>query len=303
MKIKLTIDMFSGRENPTLVLDGADAKKIIDQIQPKASFAAMTAQDKQEPARLGYRGVKVEQLENISAALPSLIHVTPDRLTSGMLLAATNDSEFEKNIFDHLDHFTHIEDMQAFRKVLKEQIDLFRSERQSFVAAPVSSIAVPTVNPCSCAQPADIAYWNTTAGVVGTNNCYNYATDYRTNTFAQPGKATGQQYTNLSACNVPAGQRSAKMGAISDGLIDTPNANNVCPGTGHLVALVIWPNTDYHWYRKNNDGYWSHKPGGTPATIYDNAGHLITDPRTANRGGYTQFCTFMQVIDGHFRIN
>ena len=53
---------------------------------------------------------------------------------------------------------------------------------------------------------------------------------------------------------------------------------------------------------KGKDGKWSHKPGGTKATLLDNAGHFILDPRTANRGMYTQFCTFMQVLHGHIKI-
>ncbi len=66
--------------------------------------------------------------------------------------------------------------------------------------------------------------------------------------------------------------------------------------------LVIWPGVDFHWYRKGRNGYWSHKPGGTPATNIDNSGHFIPDPRTADRGGYTDFCTFMVVMHGHIKL-
>ena len=40
---------------------------------------------------------------------------------------------------------------------------------------------------------------------------------------------------------------------------------------------------DYHWYRQNPDGTWSHKPGNTPVTNLDYAETLIYDPNTANR--------------------
>ena len=39
---------------------------------------------------------------------------------------------------------------------------------------------------------------------------------------------------------------------------------------------------DYHWYRLDDDGKWSHKPGGTRVTQADNAGRYIKDPRKAN---------------------
>jgi len=78
--------------------------------------------------------------------------------------------------------------------------------------------------------------------------------------------------------------------------------DNKCPKEGHLAALVIWPDVDFHWYRKGRNGYWSHKPGGTAVTNLDNSNVTIPDPRTADRGGYTHFCTFMVVMHGHIKI-
>jgi hypothetical protein len=83
---------------------------------------------------------------------------------------------------------------------------------------------------------------------------------------------------------------------------ERPGANNKCPKEGHLVALVIVPGWDFHWYRNGRNGYWTHKPGGTPVTNVDNSGVLIRDPRTANRGPYSDFCTFMVVMHGHIEI-
>lgn len=54
------------------------------------------------------------------------------------------------------------------------------------------------------------------------------------------------------------------------------------PGT-YKVALVIAPGQDYHWYRQNPDGTWSHKPGEQPITNLDASGNLIYDPEIANR--------------------
>jgi hypothetical protein len=102
-------------------------------------------------------------------------------------------------------------------------------------------------------------------------------------------------YTQLTCASV-------RPAAVADGLIARPSANNRCPGEGHLVALVIAPGIDFHWYRKGRNGYWSHKPGSTPVINLDNSNHLIPDPRTADRGMYTQFCTFMVVMHGHIKI-
>jgi len=47
---------------------------------------------------------------------------------------------------------------------------------------------------------------------------------------------------------------------------------------------------------------WSHKPGGTAVTNVDNQGHAIVDPRAADRGPYTEFCTFMIVMHGPVKL-
>ena len=65
---------------------------------------------------------------------------------------------------------------------------------------------------------------------------------------------------------------SVKPAAVKDELIDSPTADNKCPKEGHLVALVIAPGWDFHWYRKGRNKYWSHKPGSTAVTNIDNSG-------------------------------
>jgi len=147
---------------------------------------------------------------------------------------------------------------------------------------------------CRCAPLYEPAWWNNDPNRLSCNNCYNYATNYRTDNFAQPGMASGVTHNTTCPTVIPA--------AVADGLINSPAANDRCPKEGHLVALVMGPGWDYHWYRKGRNGYWTHKPGGTPVTNVDNNGNLITDPRTAARDGYTQFCTFMVVMHGHIKL-
>jgi len=37
-------------------------------------------------------------------------------------------------------------------------------------------------------------------------------------------------------------------------------------------GLVVAPGYDYHWYRKQLEGFWGHKPGGTAARNYETTG-------------------------------
>lgn len=60
-----------------------------------------------------------------------------------------------------------------------------------------------------------------------------------------------------------------------------------CPEGYYKIALVFDDNgigSDYHFYRQNADGTWSHKLGrdGVP-TILDSDGHIIYDPETCSR--------------------
>jgi hypothetical protein len=74
---------------------------------------------------------------------------------------------------------------------------------------------------------------------------------------------------------------------------------DVCPAGTYKVALVVgvYPNgaPDYHWYRQDADGLWSHKPGITEVSRTDKSGKFIIDPMTADRGYYTQFLGYYAV--------
>lgn len=127
--------------------------------------------------------------------------------------------------------------------------------------------------------------WNGGAAVI-SNNCYNYANNKRTNTFAQPGTASGQTAVGMSCAVVHAA-------AVRDGL--EPITDPYDPSYKTVVALVVAPGEDFHWYRRDRFGTWSHKPGQTPATHLDNSGSQIYDPEYADRGNYTDFCGYFRV--------
>lgn len=139
----------------------------------------------------------------------------------------------------------------------------------------------------ACSIPSyQPTFWNDGGTVQRKNNCYNYSNNKRTDTFAQPGKAAG---ITLSWGDMRCDRVHAA--AVADGLLPA-TANEKCPCSKDKLALVVDPETDYHWYRTDSDGRWSHKPGRTQATNQDNGGDLIGNPETAKRGGYTEFCGY-----------
>ena len=139
--------------------------------------------------------------------------------------------------------------------------------------------------------------WNSNPAVQSSNNCYNYVNDIMTNTFAQPGRANGYMSPSTTGPNL-------QYGSELDGLVRIEAPSNVCLPTpnGNLAALVIWPEVDYHFYRLDNDGFFSHKPGQTAARNVDNSGQMIRDPRTADRGPYTVFHCFLETNSNNVNI-
>jgi len=129
--------------------------------------------------------------------------------------------------------------------------------------------------------PYNPGFWNTPA-VQPHNNCYNYAMNFRSNTFAQPGRISGHPNGVMQCANVAAA-------ANWDGCHAT------CSGSNKNVALVIWPGQDYHWYRLHSNGFWGHKPGATAARNYDSLNRVIggaLNPQNCARCPYTIFCGY-----------
>ncbi len=287
-KLRITIDIFSGRENPVIEFHGKKLEELSERLSPIRKFQTKELGLPPVPT-LGYRGLVVEQVGMPVKELPGAFRVVSGTAFGREMSYAIADEAFEDFVCGSVPKDLPIDDFRKEIVRLKELIEFWNKWRWG------DGIVWPRQDKCKCAPIYEPDWWNVSTRQP-YNNCYNYATNYRTNTFAQPGRASGALYNALN-CN------EVKAGAVADALIDSPYADNKCPDEGHLVALVIWPGVDYHWYRKGKDGCWSHKPGQTAVTNLDNSGNTIADPRNADRGGYTDFCTFMVVKHGHIKIS
>ncbi|MCB1542050.1 MAG: hypothetical protein KDJ25_14785 [Rhodoblastus sp.] len=274
MTTLITLDVFSGRQNPTWVLSDKqdtqlrnrlDSLNAVTDRRPSGAFGG-----------LGYRGFK------ISTHDPSHGTTTIGRVHEAIFdrgISTSNlidNTEVEKFLLETMP--------DAERALIESHLSERLPEKSQFNAA----TAAVTCPKCVAADaPAyNPAPWNAPS-TQPFNNCYNYANDHATNTFAQPGRAHGAMTTTMDCAHV-------QPAAVADGLAAAANfAAPLKNGAGWYVALVIWPGADYHWYRQDSGGCWSHKPGQTAARDVDNAGNKITDPRTCNRGPYTVFCSYM----------
>ena len=283
--LKVTVDMFSGRENPSrLIEDEKEAKKLLDEIAEDRF--AMAAVD-EGPNHLGYRGLIVETLSDNYATkfgLPSQFRVGHSSNVKGL--------EIARRILDATPELRS--DKDKLHGMLMQQIERLGSgdgDDTVTDGGPQDAAPADTVARGAAAVTCQIelgvfnpGFWNDPAFIT-RNNCYNDASNRRTNTFAQPGRATGHQATVMACSNVSAG-------ALSDGLHKRFDCFPDSEKPRWLMALVVAPGYDYHWYRKQKEGFWGHKPGGTAARNTDNNGAVIMNPETCARGPYTNFCGY-----------
>ena len=101
--------------------------------------------------------------------------------------------------------------------------------------------ACPTAKRKRHAPPYNPAFRNGNANTRLNNNCYNYANDRITNTFAQPGRGGRQIFNQLNGASV-------RDASIRDGLrVLNPHPGPAAPvpgapaGPQHLVALFVEP--------------------------------------------------------------
>jgi len=290
MTTLVTLHVFSGRPDPVVQLTDQQERELNERL---ASPRTLTLQLPSGVfGGLGYRGFSVTRgADQPSAAFRTMVH--EGILEHGPALPNQID---DTGLETWLAGIVGVHLPQSVREHVTSTLAVARAP--GLFQFPLTSALVRACPPCHAADAPTYnpAMWNTPA-VQPHNNCYNYANDHITNTFAQPGRATGHQVGFPPTC------QTAQAGASSDGLHSVPNFTTPLPkGGGWYVALVIWPGNDYHWYRQDIVGCWSHKPGQTPARNVDNSGHHISDPKTCDRGPYTDFCTYM-VTNRHVNIN
>lgn len=147
-------------------------------------------------------------------------------------------------------------------------------------------------------------------------NCYSYAVNSQINptynnlSFMQPGETYGYELTEADFLTpsrmASAIEKDAKK--LGFGFIPVEK-NERCSLGMYKVALVIDNQYkygdkykyDYHWYRQNSDGTWSHKPGKNPVTNLDASKNIIMDPLECDRNvedglNYNYFVGYYAII-------
>lgn len=300
--LMITVDVFSGRPDPSWVMtDEAEARSLLRELAKERPLLAAAASE--QSGGLGLRGVRIEALSDeldkdfggaaagylaLGAQATGRARELGERLIASMSSGAQAqdagggtmplDASLQEFLTAQLDVGSRTSTTDATGAVgLVGSEPLIEAEAAA--AAVSCTIELGAFNP---------GFWNNNATIRSRNNCYNYASNKRTDTFAQPGKGCGHQYAAITCPEVT-------RAALCDGLHRRYNCFPDAEKPRYLVAMVVAPGPgfiDFHWYRKHKEGFWGHKPGGTAARNIDNSNRVIMDPATCDRGPYTQFCGY-----------
>jgi len=280
--------VYSGRENPSFTLSGQKLEEF-NQIINKNNL-----EKKVVKRELGYRGLIIYDnegnLENIIQGVPEAEDFILDEF----------ENEIPRTVCNHIKEKI-VETKKNQSPWAGYQSDILKNATDEDYASGVvcnyppirGPQTRPEYNPkidgCGCFE-----------SMATKNNCYNYATDIVTNTFAQPGKAKGKKFRDFTCKEMIAGARAdglKYLGRFFPSMkIHSTNLN--------LLALVIWPETDFHWYRLDINKFWSHKPGKTPVRNVDGSGNPITNPHPSRQDSkpYTIFCGYFTIERGQVTI-
>ncbi|MFB9429505.1 hypothetical protein [Streptoalloteichus tenebrarius] len=253
------LDVFSGRPNPRWELSSEQARQLADRLKGRDLSPPL------ELDQLGFRQFVVSLSPGETFPLPSRF---------GLLGRVRPVGKQTKG-------WTWTERVETARWLLGTSAEVDEEVREHVVNALTEEEKIP----CKpSAPPFDPNYWNDKSRIE-KNNCYNYAANHASDTFAQPGRLCGQQYTSFDCDNV-------REAAVCDGL------RKDCVDKARKVALVIWPGKDFHWYGYHSNDFWGHKAGKTKARNTDEKGKVIDNPETCDRGPYTSFCGYLWVPQG-----
>lgn len=174
--------------------------------------------------------------------------------------------------------------------------------------------------PLSGSEPIRDAKLYNTPFICKSHNCYSYAMHVYDpqgeklckkygncrNFFHQPGAKTGHRNAlnkeERRSCPVV---EKLMMGDIPE--VTKSSFSATCPIGMSKVAAVVDKGVDYHWYRQDRNGRWSHKDGSNKVKTYDALKRPIFNPELASRDyrwqgsdlNYEDFCGFYCVPRDH----
>jgi hypothetical protein len=315
VRLEVTLDVFSGNPNPSWEMP---PEKVKEFFEIEGWKELMNPEDYGVSLELGYRGYLISVLSeeddgkinlptsNAPKTTPEISKVEESSLPRTFRIYGSKALSEQSRTFKPSLSLEEIQQKEKWllqtysaeasavdltsgiTQYVEQSISTGGTHDQSRQEEAQKESQLPTTETLSACNLWSAYYnpgfWNDSYSI-SRNNCYNYACNYRTHTFAQPGRAHN--------CNFTLDCNSVFNAARCDGLTTSCGSNPL-----YLVALVMWPGNDYHWYHwhgAGSDYFWGHKPGGTAARNWDHIGNYLVpplQPHNCQRGPYVMFCGY-----------
>lgn len=296
--LTVELDICSGMPNPMWTLSSDEERELLDRI--------MANPEQMKPislglSHLGYRGMIVSLVKEDDGAWtkmrnhtlvdsPNAVLPTTFRVFGNLSGSVDNVEKWFVETSDkpesEVDDFMREFLAGGFTFPVGQELEGIMVGQIEAAIEDDPSVA-PEGAGISCASNyftgTNFSFWNG-SDYVRRNNCYNFAANYRSNTFAQPGRRANisNGLTSYGSINTNTFLKAVR----ADGWKDSCD-----PSRNLSVVLVFMPYSngtnpfnDYHWYRRvTSGGIWGHKPGQSSARSTDSSNRTITWPLSCDR--------------------
>src|SRR5260370_12879144 len=130
MSIRITVDVFSGRPNPSVELDERESAEVLDRLMPRRRLGDEEPALPSEPT-LGYRGVVVEQIGDRREELPDVIRVVGSDVFGRGLAHRARDARVEAYLISADGPLSSAGLDRAVLERLREEAERFAEIRRS----------------------------------------------------------------------------------------------------------------------------------------------------------------------------
>ncbi len=129
MKLRISIDVFSGRPNPVIQLQGREADEAVARLRPADTLSPDEIHSVL-PSTLGYRGLLVELVEGRGTGLPQMFRLVGGSLLGPRLAHRVVDESFEEYVCGSTGPVRRLQLGHEFPLLLLREIKRFRESRE-----------------------------------------------------------------------------------------------------------------------------------------------------------------------------
>ncbi len=290
MTIHVTINIFSGRPNPSWEINDED--RFFEFQHLFAEHREALAEIHSGYVGLGFRGLAVQVTDGAEAiGLPRNFEVagggSQDPSASAYLAEAllnTMPADAREGLSSEFPDFIRAEIRRTTQRS-PDDLAAVAVEDKPKTTRDMRATSLPDYMDPDCA-----CFWNSPK-ICQSNVCYNFALNYAVASgLVRVGCASSKGYSPSQINCV-----TVTNAAIGDGLSVWPGDDKFEPGKRkYKVALYVQPqfDMDYHWYRLCKDETWWHKIGSEKATNLGDDGKVLAIDNFDNHAHHTKYPSF-----------